>query len=52
MENVDCSSSDEILDDCSFEFNGLDETACDHSEDVGVICMPSKYNTCNNYAIL
>jgi hypothetical protein len=40
MDNVACGPGDEVLDDC--DFNGWGIHNCRHSDDVGVICRPSK----------
>ena len=40
LDNVDCSSGDEVLEDCDFNDWGINN--CDHFDDVGVVCQPSK----------
>lgn len=45
MDNVDCSQSHDVLDQC--DFNGWGVNNCGHDDDVGVICwaglMDMKY---------
>ena len=41
LDDVDCDSSDEVLEDCSFRPWG--QNNCDHGDDVGVICRPSEH---------
>ena len=40
MDNLDCGAGDEVLDDC--DFNGWGIHNCFHSDDIGVVCRPSK----------
>ena len=40
LDNVDCSSGDEVLEDCDSNDWGVHN--CDHFDDVGVVCQPSK----------
>ena len=41
MDNVQCTGSEEILDDCSFSGWGIH--SCDHSiNDAGIVCANSK----------
>ena len=40
LDNVNCNSGDEVLEDCSFRPWG--QNNCDHGDDVGVICRPSE----------
>ena len=40
LNNVDCRSDDEILDDCNND--GWGNYRCGHREDVGVICRSGK----------
>ena len=43
LDNVGCSSDDEILEDCHFPGWGVHN--CGHFEDVGVVCRSSiKFN--------
>ena len=42
LDNVDCSSGDEILEDCDFNDWGINN--CHHYDDVGVVCRPSEYS--------
>ena len=45
LDNIGCSSGDEILEDCSRLNWGSYHYYCDHSDDVGVVCRPSKTTT-------
>ena len=40
MDNVDCIPGDEVLEDCDFDGWGIHD--CNHNDDVGVVCSPSK----------
>ena len=41
MDNVQCTGSEEVLDDCSFSGWGIH--SCDHSiNDAGIVCANSK----------
>ena len=42
MDNVDCSDSVEILDDCDFNDWGVND--CHHRDDVGVICVSGEWS--------
>ena len=43
MDNVQCTGSEEALDDCSFSGWGIH--SCDHSfNDAGIVCANSKYH--------
>ena len=43
LENIGCSSGDEVLEDCNhLNWGSYSYYYCDHSDDVGVICTPSK----------
>ena len=50
LDNVDCSDSVEILDDCDFNDWGVHD--CHHSDDVGVICVSGEWSheakSCNS----
>ena len=37
MDNVDCHSGVDVLDDC--DFNGWGDHNCRHNADIGVICL-------------
>ena len=46
MDNVQCTGSEEVLDDCSFSEWGINN--CDHSlDDAGIVCANSKCNSHN-----
>ena len=42
LYNIGCSSGDEVLEDCSHLNWGSYYYGCNHYDDVGVICRPSK----------
>ena len=51
LDNIGCSTGDEILEDCSRLNWGSYSRYCSHSDDVGVICRPSKISTVFHYKL-
>ena len=45
LDNVRCSSFDEVLEDCTFNRWGVHN--CDHDDDVGVVCYPGQHQHSN-----
>jgi len=43
LENVDCSGSENALEDC--DHSGWGDTTCDHDHDVSITCSNSLTNT-------
>ena len=39
LDNLDCSSGDEVIEDCSHRGWGINY--CSHRSDVGVVCRPN-----------
>ena len=50
LDNVNCIAGDEILEDCNFNPWGINN--CDHGDDVGVICRPSKCTLLSIFELL
>ena len=49
IDNLDCGGDDEVLEDCRFNDWGVHN--CRHSDDVSVICKPSK-SACESVTFL